>query len=250
MNTRADFPSSLIVHRGSCENIAQFPIHEHLESSFPMSRFSSTNTVDDITSRSRELLRSVSSDRTLSSLAPISRPSLHSSYSDSRLFPLDGGRLSQSGILSMSIDTDHSQLQQGTNQQQSAIDSDNDDTPVYMNGTPQGTPLIDNEGKTHWVGPASPRLSTYINVIDRLENRTRNSSFDSNMPSFRHRAFDFSDSLLDAANQDHFLSDCFLKKYTLKERCALIRDKIYNTKDSERGKPDGASHDSDKNKNR
>ncbi len=87
MNTRADFPSSLIVNRGSCENIAQFPIHEHLESSFPMSRFSSTNTVDDITSRSRELLRSVSSDRTLSSLAPISRPSLHSSYSDSRLFP-------------------------------------------------------------------------------------------------------------------------------------------------------------------
>jgi hypothetical protein len=66
-----------------------------------------------------------------------------------------------------------------------AIDSDNDDTPVYMNGTPQGTPLIDNEGKTHWVGPTSPRLSTYINVIDRLENRTRNSSFDSNMPSFR-----------------------------------------------------------------
>lgn len=250
MNTRADFPSSLIVNRGSCENIAQFPIHEHLESSFPMSRFSSTNTVDDITSRSRELLRSVSSDRTLSSLPSISRPSLHSSYSDSRLFPLDGGRLSQSGILSMSIDTDHSQLQQGTNQQQSAIDSDNDDTPVYMNGTPQGTPLIDNEGKTHWVGPTSPRLSTYINVIDRLENRTRNSSFDSNMPSFRHRAFDFSDSLLDAANQDHFLADCFLKKYTLKERCALIRDKIYSIKDSERGKPDGASHDSDKNKNR
>lgn len=250
MNTRADFPSSLIVNRGSCENIAQFPIHEHLESSFPMSRFSSTNTVDDITSRSRELLRSVSSDRMLPSLTSISRPILHSSYSDSRLFPLDGGRLSQSGILSMSTDTDHSQLQQGTNQQQSAIDSDNDDTPVYMNGTPQGTPLIDNEGKTHWVGPTSPRLSTYINVIDRLENRTRSSSFDSNVPSFRHRAFDFSDSLLDAANQDHFLADCFLKKYTLKERCVLIRDKIYGTKNSERGKPDGASHDSDKNKNR
>jgi hypothetical protein len=35
MNTRADFPSSLIVNRGSCENIAQFPIHEHLESSIP-----------------------------------------------------------------------------------------------------------------------------------------------------------------------------------------------------------------------
>lgn len=250
MNTRADFPSSLIVNRGSCENISQFPIHEHLESSFPMSRFSSTHTVDNVTSRSRELLRSVSSDRTLPSLASISRPMLHSSYSDSRLFPLDGGRLAQSGILSMSTDTDHSQLQQGTNQQQSAIDSDNDDTPVYMNGTPQGTPLIDNEGKTHWVGPTSPRLSTYINVIDRLENRTSSSSFDSNMPSFRHRAFDFSDSLLDAANQDHFLAECFLKKYTLKERCVLIRDKIYGTKTSERGKPDGASHDSDKNKNR
>jgi hypothetical protein len=75
-----------------------------------------------------------------------------------------------------------------------------------------------------WQIVADLYLAEVVNGQCLLENRTRNSSFDSNMPSFRHRAFDFSDSLLDAANQDHFLSDCFLKKYTLKERCALIID--------------------------
>lgn len=251
ISARIDFPSTLIVNRGSSENIAQFPIHEHVESSFPLTRFSSTNT-DIIASRAREIIRSASVDQTTPPLSSFSRPILRPSYSESRLFPLDGGRLSQPSILSMSTETEQSQIQQVT-----ALDSDAEDTPVYMNGAPQGTPLIDNEGRTHWVAPTSPRLRTYLSVMDRMENRNRSSSFESSfgiVPSFRHRAINQSESLLDVSLHDHFLADCFLKKYTLKERCALIRDKIYDkpkdTKNVERGNPDGASHDCNNSKNK
>lgn len=244
--SRIDFPSSLIVNRGSSENIAQYPIHEHLETSFLPSRLITSST-EDVASRRRELLRSTSFDRP--SVTSHSRSTLRPSYSESRLFPLDGGRLSHSGILSMSTDTEHSQLQQ-SNVQHSVVNEETDETPVYREGSPQGTPVIDPEGRTHWVAPASLRLSTYLSVMDRLENRNRSASFDS-VPSYHHQPINLSNNLLDEINHDHFLANCFDKKYTLKERCALIREKIYgkSTK-TERGKPDGASHETDNSKDK
>lgn len=246
--SRLDFPSSLIVNRGSSENIAQYPIHEHLETSFLPSRLITTST-EDVANRRRELFRSTSFDRPIPSVTSISRSTLRPSYSESRLFPLDGGRLSHSGILSLSTDTEHSQLEQ-SNVQHSVVNEETDETPIYREGSPQGTPVIDPEGRTHWVAPASLRLSTYLSVMDRLENRNRSASFDL-VPSYHHHPINLSNNLLDAINHDHFLADCFDKKYTLKERCALIREKIYgkSTK-SERGKPDGASHDIDNSKDK
>lgn len=250
-SSRLDFPSSLIVTRGSTENIAQYPIHEHLESSFEIPQLTRSST-EDVTSRARELLRTVSIDRTSSSSSSFSRPPLRPSYSESRLFPLDGGRLSQSSILSISTDTELPRPQPSTIQQPSAISEENDDTPVYVEGSPRGTPVIDQEGRTHWLAPTSPKLNTYLTVLGNLQSRNRNSSHETSYAlPVRPRTVDLANSLLDASNLDHYLAECFDKKYSLKERCALIKEKIYGKSKpgkNERGNPDGASQDCSLNK--
>ena len=127
---------------------------------------------------------------------------------------------------------------------------DSDDVPVYVEGSPQGVPYVDDEGRTHWIGPTSPK---YNEVVNRSSSNNRYTAMSPHSTVMNMR--DTEDDPIRARQrnrglppeiQDHFLAECFDPKYSLKERIVLIRKKLWGDPPqlptSQRGKPDGASH--------